>query len=322
VNWAKTIKAIRHHRSFLLSTHIHADFDAIASELAMALYLKSLGKKITVINAEELSKRFHFMPGCHLIQSFKDSLKRRLDYEAAIIMDCGDLDRIDKVRSLIKKDRLIINIDHHLTNDLFGHLNCIDPKASSTAEVLFRLFKKANFPLTRDIALLLYLGVMTDTGSFRYDTTTFYTHQMVSHLMKFDFSASELYRLVYERVDFDDLRLFLKVMSSLDRLWGGKVICIEMPQKLSKRFSPEFDVRDKIFNLLRSLKDLEVVMILTQETPDQTRVNFRAPGDRVNVAELASFFKGGGHRRASGCVIAASLPEAKKQVFFRLEKLL
>ena len=215
----------------------------------------------------------------------------------------------------------MINIDHHITNNLFGHINFINPKASSTSEILFTLFKKTNVPLTKDIAFLLYSGIMTDTGSFRYDSTTAYTHRVAAELMKFGFSISELYERLYERVALDDLKLLIKVIGRFEKFYGGRVVALEMSKKVTEQFSPEFDARDKIFNILRMIKGVEVVMILTQESRDITRVNFRAQGNRVNVAQLASFFQGGGHRKASGCVIKESLPMAKKKVLAQLEKI-
>jgi len=318
MSWTRVIKTIQEHKTFLITTHLHPDADALASQLAMALYLKGLGKKVHLIHAERVPARFDFIPGIRMIRTFKQG--ERLDYDAAVVLDCGDLDRMDKVKGFLQKGKIIINIDHHLTNDFFGTINYVDPKASSTAEVLFDLFKKTRFRLTKDIAILLYLGIMTDTGSFRYDSTTAHTHEVVSELMRFKFSVSDLYRKLYERIPLNDLKLLTKVINRFERLYDGRVVCIEMRKKTMEQFSPEFDVRDKIFTFLRAIKGVEVIIILTEEGPRMTRANFRSQGDKVNVAELASFFKGGGHRKASGCIIPANLSEAKKQTLAQLEK--
>lgn len=317
---AKIIKEIQKHKTFLVSTHVNPDADALASELAVALYLKGLKKKVHVVNVEEAPSRFSFIPAVHLIQSLKDY--KRIDYDVAIILDCGDLDRIDAVKTLLDKDKGLINIDHHLTNDSFGKINYIDPNASSTAEVLFDLFKMAKFPLSKDMAVLLYLGIMTDTGSFRYDSTTAYTHKVTSELMKFKFSVSDLYRKLYERVPIEDLKLFTKVVNSFEKLHDGRVVYIEMRKKTIDKFSKEFDVRDKIFNFLRAIKGVEVIIILTEDGPNKTRANFRSQGENVNVADLAYYFKGGGHRKASGCMIHMGLVDAKAQLLAQLEQML
>lgn len=319
MNWAKAIKTIQEHKTFLVTTHIHPDADALASQLAMALYLKGLGKKVHIIHAEHVPARFDFIPAIGMIRTFKKG--ERLDYDAAVVLDCGDLNRMDKVKSLLHQGKVIVNIDHHVTNDFFGTLNYVDPKASSTAEVLFDFFKKSHFQLTKNVAVLLYLGIMTDTGSFRYDSTSAHTHLVASELMRFKFSVSDLYRKMYERIPLHDLKLLTKVINRFERLYDGRVVCIEMRKKTMEQFSPEFDVRDKIFTFLRAIKGVEVIIILTEQGSKVTRANFRSQGDRMNVADLASFFRGGGHRKASGCTIPANLKEAKKQMLAQLKKI-
>src|SRR3989338_2639816 len=141
------LKAIRRHRSFLITTHVNPDPDALSSELAMAVFLHKLGKKVMIINEENVPKRFMFLPGIKQMKAYSQSIKSVFD--VAIIVDCGDLSRIGQVQKLLTKDKLIINIDHHVTNDYFGHLNLVNLKASSTAEALYELFEGARFPFTK-----------------------------------------------------------------------------------------------------------------------------------------------------------------------------
>ncbi len=317
---AKITKIIKENKRFLIATHVNPDADALSSQLAMALYLKHLGKKVYVINADAAPARFHFIPEIHLVEKLKDDI--HLEYDVAVILDCGDIDRIDQVKRLIQNDTMIINIDHHLTNTQFGDANLVNHKACSTAEVLFLLFQQFKFRLTREIAILLYLGIMTDTGSFRYDSTTAYTHYVVSELMKFKFSISDLYRKMYEHVPLEDLKLFTRIVNRFERLYGGRVVCIEMKKRVIEKFSSEFDVKDKIFSFLRAIKGVEVIIILTENARHVTRVNLRSQGEKVNVAEIAASFNGGGHRKASGCVIHEDFAKAKVKILSALEKVL
>ncbi len=320
MNFAKILKTIKVHKKFVVTTHISPDADAISSQLAMAIFLKKLGKKVHVINAEALPPRFKFMPKSAWIKPV--SRKMKLDYEVMIVVDCADLGRIDKVKELVYDKNLIINIDHHLTNDHFGHINYVDAKASSTAEVLYDFLKQAKVSLTKDMAMLLYLGIMTDTGSFRYDSTTRHSHAIVAELMRFDFSVSSFYRQLYEQVPLRDVEMLVKILPDFEAFHNARVLCVTMTKKKLDQFSPEFDVRDKIFSFLRAIKGVEAIIILTECEPNLTRANFRAQGNRVNVAELAAHFKGGGHRKASGCIIEAGLTGAKQKILTQLEKIL
>ena len=115
-------------------------------------------------------------------------------------------------------------------------MNLVDPQASSTSEVVYHLLHRAEFAITKDIAMLLYLGIMTDTGSFRYDNTSSHTHRIVSELLKFNFSVNRLYQKLYEAIPFKELKYFTEVVSNFDLLYGGKVVCLKLSQKIFGKF--------------------------------------------------------------------------------------
>lgn len=315
----RILNTIRRNKVFLISTHVNPDPDALASELALSIYLKALGKQVYIVNEEPVPRRFLFLPGAPQIRSLPKNAK--ILYDAAIVVDCGDLNRVGGVKKIISLDKPLINIDHHITNDTFGTLYWIYPQASSTAEVLFELFKKSQARITRDMAILLYLGIMTDTGSFRYESTGSRTHAIVSELLKFKFSISELYQKLYESVPLNDVKMFTRVVSHFDSLLGGRVICVELRKGIVAKFSQDFDLRDKIFGFLKTIKEVEVVFILTEDSTKKTRVNLRSQG-KVDVARLARRFKGGGHSRASGCLMEDNLGKAKQKILKELKKVL
>jgi bifunctional oligoribonuclease and PAP phosphatase NrnA len=311
------IKAIKAHRRFLVSTHVNPDADAVASALAMALVLKSMGKAVTVVNENEVPVWLSFLPKTVLFK--KASEIKRFEYDAAIVLDCGDLSRIGTVEALLDKDKPLINIDHHKTNLGFGQFNLVLPPASSTAEILYELFENMRVKINKDLAALLYVGIMTDTGSFRYECTSSRTHQIVSHLMSFGISSSKIYDQIYDAIPLKDLKLFLNAIGSVELLKGGKLACLEFRQSVLSKFSGGFDVRDKIFGLLRSTKGVEVVVIFSEVNASKTRVNMRSKSF-FDVARLAAQFGGGGHVRASGCALDVNIKEARKRVLNKIMK--
>ena len=259
-----------------------------------------------------------FLPGVKAVKKVKEDQK--LDYDVAIVVDCGDLNRIGTVRKIIDPNKMLINIDHHVTNDSFGDLNFVISKASSTAEVVYDLLRRAHVKLDKDLATLLYVGIMTDTGSFQYDNTSAYTHKIVGNLLEFDVPVNTLYQRLYETVPLTDLKYFTKIVNTFDSLFDGKVICVELKKRILNKFSAEFDLRDKIFKYLRAIKGVEVLVIFTEQEKNKTRVNLRSQG-KVNVARLAAEFKGGGHRKASGCLLAHDMEISKKIILDCIRKL-
>ena len=317
--YKKIIQLIHKYHRFLISTHVNPDPDALCSELAMAIFLRSLGKHVVIVNAEEPPDRFRFLPSIEHIHAYKKG--EIIPFEVAITVDCGELSRIGEVREIITEDKLVINIDHHVTNDNFGNFYLIDVAASSTTEVLYHLFEKARCPLTKNLALLLYVGIMTDTGSFRYENTTSCTHKIAGDLMKFQFPVDVLYRRMYETIPLNDLKLFTKVLNGFESIWDGKVICVRLPRKVCEQFSDRFDLRDAIFRFLRTIRESELVVVFTEVSRTTTRVNFRSSG-KWDVASLASVFKGGGHRRASGCTVEKNIQEARRSILQIIKKTL
>jgi phosphoesterase RecJ-like protein len=303
------LNIIRRHRKFLVTTHHNPDADAVSSVLAMAMFLKSLGKRVHVLNEDTCPQWLKFLPGTSIYK--KAGVKARVDYEAAIVLDCGDLERVGCVRKLLQEGKPLINIDHHVTNNSFGSVNVVCPKASSACEMIFDLLKEARHPLNKNLALLLYAGIMTDTGSFRYENTSARSHAVAQELMAFKFSAAHMYDRLYVGIPVADMKMFTDVIHRAQLLDGNRVYCVSLPKKVVGRFSKSFDLKEKLFNFLRSVEGIEVVVILTELNPKEVRVNLRSQS-HFDVAALSQQFDGGGHKKAAGCKIYGSLLQAQK----------
>jgi phosphoesterase RecJ-like protein len=283
----------------------------------MAIYLKSLGKEAQVLNEDACPQWLKFLPGTSHIKNAADNPK--VDYQVAIVLDCGDLKRLGAVEKLIDGRKPLINIDHHVTNRSFGSVNVVRPKASSCCEMIFDLFKEAHYPLNRDIAILLYAGIMTDTGSFRYENTTARSHSVAEELMAFKFSAARMYDRLYTGLPVSDLKLFTSVIHKAQLLDGNRVYCVCLSKPVMARFSKSFDLKEKLFAFLRSVEGIEVAVILTELNSHEVRVNLRSQNN-FDVAALASQFDGGGHKKAAGCKVQGPLSKARQTICRAIHK--
>lgn len=311
------LDAFNRYETFLIGTHVNPDPDALASQIVLGFYLEQQGKKVFLVSEKPVPERFLFLPGIKKIKSI--GRKRKMDYDAMIITDAGDLGRIGEVRRFLQAGKPIINIDHHVTNTNFGDINYVVSDASSTCEVIFELLKKAGADLTHEFAELLYVGVMTDTGSFRYTNTSSKTHRMAAELMELPIKANELYKKIYEQVPLTDIKYFMKVISSFSSLYDGKLICVDLPKRIVRKFSAQFDLRDKIFGYLRTIEGVEILVIFTEEKRSLTRVNLRSQGS-IDVARIAAKFHGGGHSKASGCVVQGDIKAAHRKILSEIKR--
>ncbi|MFH0753173.1 MAG: bifunctional oligoribonuclease/PAP phosphatase NrnA [Candidatus Omnitrophota bacterium] len=311
------IQALRKYRKFVVTMHVNPDPDALGSAVAMTLYLKSIGKTVRLMNDGPHPQWLDFMPESGLCEPFqaKDVFKP----EVVVVLDCGDKERVGAVAAIMTPGVKVINIDHHVTNTRFGDLNLVQTAKSSTSEILYDLLKAARCKFTRDMAVLLYLGILTDTGSFGFDSTSSHTHRVIADLLKLGFSVSDLYRQVYETLPRTDLKPFLALMNMVTLHADERIACLTISLKQAKRFSSNFDLKDKVFSFLRAVKGLEVIMILAQQDKKITRLNLRSRGV-VDVARFASKFNGGGHKKASGGFVKLPLGKAKACVLAAMAK--
>jgi phosphoesterase RecJ-like protein len=311
------LNVIRRHQKFLVASHHNPDADAVSSALAMALFLKSLGKQVSVLNEDACPEWLKFLPSTSLFKKAGDI--KKLDYEAAIVLDCGDLSRVGGVKKFMQDGKPVVNIDHHVTNDSFGTINVVQPKASSTCEMVFDLLKEAKQELNKNLAILLYAGIMTDTGSFRYENTSAHCHAVAEELMTFKFSAAQMYDRLYVGIPVVDMKLFTDVIHNAQLLDENRLFCVSLSKKLAAKFSKSFDLKEKLFAFLRSIEGIEVVAILTELSSKEVRVNLRSQND-FDVSALAQQFNGGGHRKAAGCKIYDTLPKARKIICAAIHK--
>lgn len=319
-NLKKAAAEIRRHKRFLISVHTNPEGDALGSELALYYLLKKLGKEAFIINEDPLSPEYSFFPGKENLKIYKPALKR-VDFDCMVILDCTDLNRIGQVQKLYREHKPILNIDHHISNKKFGAVNWVEPRASSASELVFYLYKEMDVSLDEDSALLLYTGILTDTGSFRYSNTTGATHKVAAELLRFNLKANQIYKNIYENIPFSDIQILTKTLSRIHRAYAGKIVWVEVEAKLLRHKKLSFDLTDYILGFVRAIKDTEVAILFKENlgARGEIRVNLRSTG-LADVNKIAQAFGGGGHKAASGCTIRGKLADVRKKVIAEIRQ--
>lgn len=310
---------LKNHKNFLISAHIGPEGDCLGAQLAFARVIKGIGKNCDIVNSEPYAKEYAFLPKIDDIKT-KPKTKK---YDAAIILDCSDISRIGKVTNFLDNNIPILNIDHHISNTYFGDINLVDVTSSSTCEILYFLFKELNIEIDKLMAIYLYVGILTDTGSFRYTNTSALTHFVAFQLLNsFDIDAAKIFRNVYENLDYSDIKLINKILLDLKRDTTGKLAWVKVTQNLLKKYKPKIDLTDSILNFIRSIKGVEVGVILREQSGkgNNIRANLRSRG-KIDVNQIAGHFGGGGHKTASGVTLRnVSLGEAENKIINFIKK--
>lgn len=320
MRYINLIKNVKKYDSFVITSHVNLEGDALGSELAFLSLLKSLGKKAVIVNDDDLPYGFEFLPQIKSIVKYSPKLKN-LDFDCLVVLDCSDLNRTGDAYKVNKLNKPIINVDHHISNSYFGSVNLVEPHASSCCEIIFKLFKAAKVPYKYESAIALYVGIMTDTGSFHYSNTSSFTFYAASELVKCGLNVQQIYRMIYEDKPFKDLMILAGILSSVKLANKGRVAWVVLNKNHTSNKNLSFDLSEKILSFCRSIKGVEVAVLFKEiETfVPQVKVNFRSQG-KVDVNKVAKFFEGGGHKTASGCTINSTLISAKRAVFNKIAK--
>jgi phosphoesterase RecJ-like protein len=318
----KTVACIKKYSTFLITTHANPEGDALGSEFAFYRLLNKLAKPAIILNEDEVSSAYNFMSTNIKIKKYKSGLKK-IAFDCFVILDCADLKRTGEVYRINTQGKPILNIDHHISNSGFGNVNWVDPTVSSCAEMIYKLYKRLNVPLDKENALFLYVGMLSDTGSFHYSNTTSFTHKVVSELLKYKLDITQIYRNIYEDIPYQDMKLLIRVLQGMRRYAVGKVVGFEIRQNLLKNKRLGFDLTEEVLSFARAIKDVEVAVLFKENlgVKDEVRVNLRSQG-KVDVNKIASFFGGGGHKAASGATIKGNIKQVKKKVLSKISEAL
>ncbi len=296
---------------FLITSHVRPDGDSIGTQLAIGIMLNEMGKKVTILNDDPVPKCYSFLPHSDWIKS---SLNNDSQFDAVIILDCSEWERIGRIAPLAQKISAIINIDHHVDSAGLGQYNYIDSSAAAVAEQVYRLIKHMKRNITNEMALCLYTGIMTDTGSFKHGNTTVNSHHIVSELLKIGVKPNFVHHMLYERNNFSSIVLQGMLLSNLQLSNDKCVAWTSITKEILKKvgYNIEFEP-ESVLGMIRSIEGVDVVLLFRDLGEDKIKVNFRSKNG-VDVWQIARKFDGGGHKQAAGCVINATLEDAQQMV--------
>jgi bifunctional oligoribonuclease and PAP phosphatase NrnA len=307
--------AILQRQRFVLTSHARPDGDAIGSQLAMAFALRELGKTAHLVNSDPAPAPFQAFPG---VQDIEISKTVQGDFDAAIVMECGDLSRTG-VAGFEKY--FIVNIDHHPGNKLFGALNWFDEGASACGEMVFDVIEALGVALTPAIATHIYLAILTDTGGFHYSHITPRTFEICRRCTEAGAQPESIARAVYDSSTMGRLRLMGAVLHSLEFEGDGRAAIANLSLRLLQETGATHEDSDGLINIPLSVKEIQAVAFFKEIAPDSYRVSLRSKGD-VDVNRVAGRFGGGGHKNAAGCSLAGPYAEVRARLSQELKQAL
>jgi bifunctional oligoribonuclease and PAP phosphatase NrnA len=305
-----TIKnIIREGTKFLITSHIDPDGDALGSVFSLYWVLKSLGKDPHVYLKDNVPYRYDFLPGPpELLHALPEER-----FDAVFVLDCGELFRIGDGSEKIKNVGTIISIDHHETNEAFGEINIVERSASSTAEVLYGLYKSMEIDFSYNIAVNVYTAVFTDTGSLRYENAAPAAFIICEKMVEAGVKPAYVSQMVYESHPKERFLLLGEVFRTLQTFDGNRIAMAHVTEEMFRDTGTTSEYTDGFSEEFRKIRGVEVSVFIRQTGAKRYKVSMRSKGT-IDVAQVCGRFGGGGHKNAAGCTINGDLMGVEEQL--------
>ena len=314
---SQIIEALHKANNVLLVSHVFPDGDALGSQLALAEILESSGKEPYCYCQEPVSAIYEFLPGSEKI---KNELPGITQFDAAVAVDCGDRFRLGQAMDTLLQIHPFIVIDHHAGHREFGDIGWVEADRSSTAEMIFDLALALNADVTYNAAYCLYTAIVSDSGSFKYDSTSAYTFQVASHLLNRGVVPSEVAGKLFDNYSANRLRLLEKVLGSLELYANGQIAIISATSEMFEASGAKREDTEEFINLPRALRPVKVAAFLRDTPEGFIKVSLRAKGE-CDVSQVALKYGGGGHRNAAGYSVKdKTMAETRDELLLEIKR--
>lgn len=303
------LRQIEEHERFVLTSHARPDGDAVGSALACCQILRAMGKQADVVLHDGVPRVYRSLPFADEVVQSSQVLG---SYDSAIILEC---DSIHRTRLQGLENRFLISIDHHVSGRPFAHVNWIDPHAVATAEMVFRLAREAGVKFSAEVATCLYTALMTDTGSFMFQGTNDNTFALARELVLAGADPAHCARGIYFAHSVAKIRLLGEALRNLNV--EAHIGYAWVTHEQMERCGAIEEDCEGLVNYVLSIGGVDVAAFFRELSDGRYRVSLRTKG-KLNVAQVAESFGGGGHECASGCSVDGPLADAVSRVLSRL----
>jgi phosphoesterase RecJ-like protein len=310
------VRTLNAAKNVLVATHIHPDGDALGSQIAMGNILRSLGKNVFLYGEDQVSHLYRFLPGSAEIESLLPALN---GFDCAIALDCGDCNRLGAAMDALLTVHPFVVVDHHVGHQEFGDLRWIASDRASTGEMVYDLAEAMGAELSFESAYCLYAAIVSDTGSFKYSSTSSETFRIAGELLRKGVKPAEVSGKLFDNFTVKRLNLMRLVLDSLQLHADDRLAIIAAPREVFVKTGTTQADAETFINYPRSLDTVKVAAFLKETEKGLVSVSLRSKGTEYDVAQVAAAFGGGGHRNAAGCKFRdTSIGEVREKLLAEL----
>lgn len=314
----RIIEAIKGSESICVVGHIRPDGDCIGSQLGLTLALMNAGKTVTCWNQDPVPAKLAFLDPKKIIAQ----PEKGRSFDCVIATDCASLERLGTTAECITDRKVFINIDHHASNTRYAEINWVSPREPSTGELIFRLLKVANWPITPSISDCLFTAVSTDTGSFQYPTTRPATYHVAGELVKRGANLARICDEVYQSYPLARVRLLRHVYNKFRLTHNNQIAYFWLKKADYSRTGSDPSDSEGLIDHIRDIEPVVIACMFEEVDEKLTRISLRSKSAKIDVNKVAQFFGGGGHPAAAGARIEGTMLSVQRRVVAALKKAL
>lgn len=322
IHWQPILDALDAAKSIVITSHINPDGDALGSEIGLARWLDTRGRRARIVNADPVPDRYDFLDRTGRVETFDPVRHAALAAETdlLVVVDVSRWDRIGRVGEVFDQSAMPrLCIDHHPGAPDFAALaSVVAPSYAATGELIVELMAAAGDKPDRATAEALYVAIMTDTGSFRHASTTPRTHRIAADLLATGIDPSELFDLTWNRNSEVRMRVIGEAYRTFERRANGKLVVAAFSAASLHQLNATPADAEGLAEMLRSVVGCLVSAVFTESAPGEVKVSLRSRG-KLDVNAVARLFGGGGHVNAAGIPAVGNLDEVRAQVVAALE---
>ncbi len=309
---------IKSSKNILITSHVNPDGDTLGSMCGMYELIKTnFKKKSDMLIVSKLPDKYTFIPNVKLAKHIEEIDKSR-EYDLVINVDIAAIDRICDGKILFEKAKHTVNIDHHKTNNSYAELNFVEGDASSTSEVIYAIAKDLNWEINRDTAVCLYVGILTDTGSFRFSNTTPRAMEFAAEMLKSGINPQEMFQHCYETYTKGMALCQAYCVDKAVFLDDDKIVYTTVYKKDMEKFNTDEEFAEGLTERLRAITSTCVAFVAKEMKNGGCKISMRSKS--IDVAEICGIFGGGGHKFAAGCTMKSNVEESVKKILAEIRK--
>lgn len=303
----KAHELLQNADKIVIVAHQRPDGDALGSALALSEYLKHLQKDHEIFCLHKSPDQLAFLNGSDSIRTNPDVIING-DHDVIVCLDSGDLGYagIEEHLKQKKSGHTLLNIDHHATNTKYGHVNIVDPGASSTSELMYHLLSHVNYPISQTMATSMLTGILTDTGGFSNLATTSSALDVASKLLSKGARIWDIQANTSKNKSVNSLKLWGIALSRLTRHPSGIVVTILTKEDVAA-YGADPESMEGIANFLNSVEGARAIMVIKEDDEGKIKVSMRTTVPGVDVSAIAKLYGGGGHKKAAGFTIPGKI---------------